>query len=316
MSYIDLLFYSHLDHLDLFWLLHLYAFVYLVAASCLLLHGREVQDLEEMSWEPAELLLSAQLYTISRRCSSLQVRTLGRRHKTSHSTRFRSTKMEDGWAKLNYTKLRDATSISQIPLKGSKRVDAKPQVWAWVSPDHVSEFETSRQMCCGSSQPLIKAVFHQLGVMGSQRMPMVEEWFATNQEQHETNCMGEGIWCFLPCRLVWTAEARPSRTHCGDLCLVKSKWFRIACSTGVDVSLFFYFCFLPLLQTPSFGMMILSEGCIWKEEFRRYAETHLVLTNTGWCCLGGFRNMRERSGSSTLGCSELCSHHSLFDWTG
>lgn len=184
MSYIDLLFYSHLDHLDLFWLLHLYAFVYLVAASCLLLHGREVQDLEEMSWEPAELLLSAQLYTISRRCSSLQVRTLGRRHKTSHSTRFRSTKMEDGWAKLNYTKLRDATSISQIPLKGSKRVDGKPQVWAWVSPDHVSEFETSRQMCCGSSQPLIKAVFNQLGVMGSQRMPMVEEWFATNQEQH------------------------------------------------------------------------------------------------------------------------------------
>ena len=63
--------------------------------------------------------------------------------------------------------------------------------------------------------------------------------------------MGEGIWCFLPCRLVWTAEARPSRTHCGDLCLVKSKWFRIACSTGVDV-LLFLFLFSSALADPKF----------------------------------------------------------------
>jgi len=168
-------------------------------------------------------------------------------------------------------------------------------------------------MCCGSSQPLIKAVFHQLGVMGSQRMPMVEEWFATNQEQHTD---------MKPIAREREFDAFSLAVSFGrlrqDRAELIAEIFALLNPSGSGLpaargSCFFYFCFLPLLQTPSFGMMILSEGCIWKEEFRRYAETHLVLTNTGWCCLAGFRNMRERSGSSTLGCSELCSHHSLFD---
>ena len=84
--------------------------------------------------------------------------------------------------------------------------------------------------------------------------------------QTHTDSLGSGN-LILAFRLLWT-EARPSRTHCGDLCLVKSKWFRLSCSAAVDVSLP-PLCLLSFLQTPNCETDISDDGPVIRMHLER-----------------------------------------------